>query len=79
MLINLDESSKQLGMTKEETKKGLIEQIDLILDFLAQRMSEVQAFVHIISDKLFESYLDQGLNKNKLHNKCCLRCFPTKE
>jgi hypothetical protein len=42
-------------------------------------MTEVTAFVHIISQLLFESFLDQGILKNKGHEKCCLRCFPTPE
>jgi hypothetical protein len=69
IILTLETSATKLGISKDELKKSVIELINLILEFLGQRIQEVPALAHIITLKLCDPLVGQiELTKGKGHD-----------
>jgi hypothetical protein len=65
-------------MSDERFKETMIECIDLIFQFLRERIEECPQFIYIIDIVLNKVFVDPQMPflKNEDHKKCCLRFFP---
>ena len=75
---NAEEESAKLNMTTHVFKKMCLEFSCSVFEFFRKMATEVPAFVHIIEAKLNEP-ANGDLLKNKVHSKCCVRCFQSEE
>ena len=65
-------------MSDERFKETMIECIDLIFQFLRERIEECPQFIYIIDIVLNKVFVNPQMPflKNEDHKKCCLRFFP---